>query len=225
MKLINSDWKEIIEKNYDIDKLEKILAFVNEQREKTIVYPKANEVFSFLNLTEFSNVKVVIIGQDPYYNEGEANGLAFSVNESVKIPPSLRNIYKELNSDLAIPIPKTGVLNGWAKQGVFLVNSSLTVEAKKPNSHSSIGWSDFTDFLIKYISDNKENVVFVLWGNFAKKKSSLIDENKHLIISSSHPSPLSARHSFFASKVFSKINSYLSSKKIETIDWSKSYDY
>lgn len=225
MKLIYSDWAEIIKKNYDNDKLENILNFVETEKKNTIIYPDTENIFSFLNLTSFSNVKVVILGQDPYFNEGEANGLAFSVNEHVKIPPSLRNIYKELNSDLSIDIPETGVLRGWAKQGVFLMNSSLTVEAKKPNSHSNIGWSDFTDFLIKYISDNKDKVVFVLWGNFAKKKAYLIDDNKHLIISTSHPSPLSARHSFFGSKIFSRINIFLDENDLKKIDWSKSYDY
>lgn len=222
---IREDWLTIIKENYDYKALLDLVSNIDNMRAKAIIYPDKEDVFNFLNFTSFEDIKVVIIGQDPYYNQGEANGLAFSVNPGMKLPPSLRNIYKELYSDTGIDLGKDGSLIGWAKQGVFLINSTLTVEAKKPNSHSNLGWDNFTDFLIKYISDNKENVVFVLWGNFAIKKERLIDESRNMIIKSSHPSPLSARHSFFGSRVFSKTNSYLKSKGLEEIDWSRAHDY
>ena len=161
----------------------------------------------------------MILGQDPYHGEGEANGLAFSVNRGIRLPPSLKNIYKELNSDLGIEIPKHGDLTKWAKQGVLLLNSVLTVEKDKPGSHRNMGWEEYTDSVIREISEEKEHIVFILWGKYAESKRDLIDERKHLIISSPHPSPFSARRGFFGSKPFSRCNAYLKRNHIEEILW------
>ena len=184
------------------------------------VFPSREEVFRAFSLTPISKVKVVILGQDPYHGEGEANGLAFSVNKGIKLPPSLKNIYKELNSDLGIQIPNHGDLTKWAKQGVLLLNSVLTVEKDKPGSHRNMGWEEYTDSIIKKISEERKNVVFILWGKYAETKKNLIDENKHLILFSAHPSPFSARRGFFKSKPFSKCNTYLKKNGIKEIDWS-----
>lgn len=182
-------------------------------------YPTKENIFKALELTHFNNVKVVILGQDPYHGKGEANGLAFSVNRDIRIPPSLKNIYKELNSDLGLPIPNHGDLTNWSKQGVLLLNSILTVEPDRPASHRKIGWEEYTDSIVKEINDKKENIVFILWGKYAQEKGKYIDESKHLVIKSPHPSPFSARTGFFGSKPFSKCNTYLESKGIEKIDW------
>ena len=183
------------------------------------IFPPKKQIFRALELTPFENIKVVILGQDPYHGEGEANGLAFSVNKGIKLPPSLRNIYKELESDLGVKPPIQGDLTSWAKQGVLLLNSVLTVEKDKPGSHRNIGWEEYTDTIIKEISDKKENIVFILWGKYAQSKKDLIDERKHLVISSPHPSPFSARKGFFGSKPFSTTNTYLKSKGKKEIDW------
>jgi uracil-DNA glycosylase len=182
-------------------------------------YPKTKNVFKALELTPFENIKVVILGQDPYHNEGQANGLAFSVPRDIKIPPSLKNIYKELNNDLGIEIPNHGDLSKWSKEGVLLLNSILTVEPHKPASHRNIGWEEYTDQIIKEINSKKKNIVFILWGNYAQDKGKYIDESKHLVIKSPHPSPFSARRGFFNSKPFSKCNTYLKENRIEEIDW------
>ncbi len=218
--LISRDWDLIVDEVFGIEKLEDIIKSIDKERLEKNIYPEKNDIFKAFELTSFDDIKLVILGQDPYYNPGQANGLAFSVKKGVKLPPSLKNIYKELQSDLGFTISDSGDLSKWAKKGVFLLNSGLSVEEKKPNSHLKYSWSIFTDSIIKYISDNKENVVFILWGNFAIKKKSLIDSDRHFIIESSHPSPLSARHSFFGSKPFSKANSYLKDRAIEPIDWS-----
>lgn len=212
-------WQYIIEKNLNKDRLTEIISNVDSKRALTDVYPSKDEVFNFLKLTAFDDIKVVIIGQDPYHQPGQANGLAFSVNDGIKFPPSLRNIFIELNSDLGIDIPKSGNLTSWAKQGVFLINSTLTVEKSQPNSHSKFGWDELTDFLIEYISDNKENVVFILLGKFAQLKRPLIKSKKHLILETSHPSPFSVRRGFFGSKIFSKTNEYLLENGITPMDW------
>ena len=217
---INSDWQEIIKKNYIIEnKISEIVNTLMANYAKSTIYPSINDVFRALNLTSFEDLKAVIIGQDPYHGEGEANGLAFSLNKDVKITPSLRNIFKELESDLGIKRTNKD-LSGWAKQGVLLLNTILTVEKDKPLSHKDLGWQEITDYIIKYISDNKENVVFILWGNESQKKSDLIDKNKHYIIRSAHPSPLSASRGFFGSKPFSKTNEYLKKNNQSIIDWS-----
>jgi uracil-DNA glycosylase len=184
------------------------------------IYPPINQVYRALELTPIEKVKVVILGQDPYHGENEANGLAFSVNKDIRIPPSLRNIYKELKDDLCIEIPEHGDLTNWAKEGVLLLNSVLTVEKDKPASHRNLGWEQYTDSIIKEISDSKEHVVFILWGKYAQGKIPLIDQTKHLVISSPHPSPFSARKGFFGSKPFSRTNEYLRLNHIEPIDWS-----
>ena len=181
-------------------------------------FPPKNQIFRALELTAFEDVKVVIIGQDPYHNDFQANGLCFSVSENVAAPPSLKNIFKELEDDMGIHRTKKE-LDDWAEQGVLLLNATLTVAAHQPNSHHHLGWETFTDFIIKEVSAKKENVVFVLWGAFAQKKAPLIDSTKHFIIQSAHPSPFSSYRGFFGSKPFSKINNYLVSKGLQPILW------
>jgi uracil-DNA glycosylase len=182
-------------------------------------YPPTKDIFKALELTPFEDIKAVILGQDPYHGENQANGLAFSVYRDIKIPPSLKNIYKELNNDLGLPIPKHGDLSKWALEGVLLLNSILTVEPHKPASHRGIGWEEYTDKVIKNINDEKENIVFILWGNYAQAKGKHIDQEKHLVIKSPHPSPFSANKGFFGSKPFSKCNKYLKQNGITEIDW------
>jgi uracil-DNA glycosylase len=182
-------------------------------------YPPTQDIFKALKLTPFERIKAVILGQDPYHGKNQANGLAFSVNYDVKIPPSLRNIYKELNNDLGIQPPEHGDLTKWAKEGVLLLNSILTVEPHKPASHRNIGWEEYTDEIIRVINNKKKNVVFMLWGNYAQEKGKYINRNKHLVIESSHPSPFSARKGFFGSKPFSRCNTYLKKNGIKNIDW------
>lgn len=184
-----------------------------------VIYPPIEKVFSAFSYAHPQDIKVVILGQDPYHGPQEANGLAFSVNKSIRIPPSLRNIYKELSNDVACQLPNHGDLSAWAKQGVLLLNAVLTVEENKPGSHATIGWQQFTDRVIQHLSQENENVVFVLWGNYAKSKTSLIDTQKHYIISSPHPSPFSAHNGFFGSKPFSRANEYLLSKNKLPINW------
>jgi uracil-DNA glycosylase len=184
------------------------------------IYPPEPQIFNAFNVVPFHQYKVVIIGQDPYYGPGQANGLAFSVNAGIKIPASLRNIFKELNNDLGIDMPSNGDLHDWAKQGVLLLNSVLTVEEAKPGSHQGIGWEQFTDSIISEINMELNGIVFMLWGNFAKSKKKLIDAQKHLILESNHPSPLSAHRGFFYCKHFSKANNYLLSKDKTPINWS-----
>lgn len=182
-------------------------------------YPKTENIFRALELTPFDEIKAVILGQDPYHGEKQANGLAFSVHEDVKIPPSLRNIFKELNTDLGIDIPNHGDLTKWALEGVLLLNSILTVSPHKPASHRGIGWEEYTDAIIKKVNNEKENIVFILWGNYAQEKGTFIDEQKHMVIKSPHPSPFSARKGFFGSKPFSRCNKFLEGNRIEAIDW------
>lgn len=196
-----------------------ITNLIQKAYKEEIVFPPKESVLKSLQLTPIENIKVVILGQDPYHGEGEANGLAFSVNKGVRIPPSLKNIYKELKDDLGIEIPTHGDLSNWAKQGVLLLNSVLTVIKDRPGSHKNIGWQEYTDSLISEISKNRDHIVFILWGNYAQSKTPLIDTNKHLIISSPHPSPFSARKGFFGSKPFSKSNEWLKKKGIKEIDW------
>lgn len=184
------------------------------------IYPPKEVIFKAIELTTLNSVKVVLLGQDPYHGKGQANGLAFSVNKDVKIPPSLRNIFKELNSDLGIPIPNHGDLTKWSQQGVLLLNCILTVEENKPGSHRGMGWEEYTNEIIKEVSEKKNNIVFILWGKYAQSKIALIDSNKHLILQSPHPSPFSANKGFFNSKPFSKCNQYLKERNIKEIDWS-----
>ena len=206
--------KPIKESDYFINLWENVKMEFNSKK----CFPPTKQIFRALELTEFDDIKVVIIGQDPYHNEGQANGLCFSVSEDVKTPPSLKNIFTELKDDLGID-RKNNDLEDWAKQGVLLLNATLTVQAHEPNSHNKLGWETFTDYIIKQISDKKDNVVFVLWGAFAQKKASLIDETRHFIIQSAHPSPFSVYRGFYGSKPFSKINNYLTEKGEDPVVW------
>jgi len=211
-------WTEILEPIKCSEYFQNLWKTVKLEYASAKCFPPKNQIFRALELTPFEDVKVVIIGQDPYHNDGQANGLCFSVSENVTAPPSLKNIFIELKNDLGTErISKE--LDDWAKQGVLLLNATLTVRAHSPNSHKDLGWEKFTDFIIKEISAKKENVVFVLWGAFAQKKEELIDSSKHCIIKSAHPSPFSVHRGFFGSKPFSKINNYLTSKSEKPISW------
>lgn len=215
---MDNSWKEIFKNYKDRKKLEKVVDNINLLRKEKTIFPPKNEVFKVFNLA-IDDIKVVILGQDPYHNDGQACGLSFSVKDGIPLPKSLINIYKELEDDLGIKPAKSGNLEKWHKQGVFLLNAVLTVEKNNPASHSNLGWQDFTDYIIKEISNRTENVVFILWGSFARSKKTLIDTNKHYIIESAHPSPLSAYRGFFGSKPFSKTNNYLEKHGRKKIDF------
>lgn len=212
------DWNIILKDIYNSKEYKILINKVKEEYKTKTIYPSFNNVFKALELTPYKNVKAVIIGQDPYHGEGEANGLCFSVNKDIKQPPSLRNIFKELKSDLNIEATSND-LSSWAKEGVLLLNSCLTVIKDKPNSHKDIGWQFFTDLIISKLNERKEPIVFILWGNYAKTKKKLITNKNHLIIESSHPSPLGAYKSFFNSKPFSKTNNFLIKNNIKPINW------
>ena len=218
-QIIGNSWDKKLQKEFESEYLENFKLFIKQERQTNIVYPKKEEVFNALKLTTFEDVKVVIIGQDPYHGPNQAHGLSFSVNYGIKSPPSLMNIFKELQSDIGFQIPNHGNLTSWAKQGVLLLNATLTVRAGMPGSHQKKGWEEFTDAVIKLISQEKQHCVFLLWGNFARTKKDLIDLEKHLVLEAAHPSPL-ARGAFFGSKHFSKTNEYLVSKSIEPIQWN-----
>lgn len=213
------NWQDFIYTEAKKDYFIKLKDFVDREYKTKQIYPPSNLVFGAFKNCEYDKVKVVIIGQDPYHQKGQAHGLSFSVNKGVKIPKSLINIYKELYDDLGIKEAKHGYLMKWEKQGVFLLNSILTVEDSKPSSHANVGWEIFTDNAIKCLDNRKEPLVFILWGNFAKKKADLIKNKRHLIITSAHPSPLSAYNGFFNSKPFSKCNNFLIENGISPIDW------
>jgi uracil-DNA glycosylase len=213
------DWKSILMTETSKQYYQDLMVELEKEYQKYEVFPPMNEVFNALKFCPFSEVKVIIIGQDPYHNEGEANGLAFSVKKDIKIPPSLRNIMKERKSDLNMNMPTHGDLTKWAKQGVLLLNTILTVRAHEPLSHKHLNWQQFTDKIIHVVNKDNKPKVFVFWGNEAKKKTTLITNPNHLVITSSHPSPLSARHSFFGSNVFSKINSFLAKNQQRQIDF------
>jgi len=212
------NWTEILAPIKSSVYFQNLWNTVKQEYASTKCFPPKNQIFRAIELTPFDEVEVVIIGQDPYHNDYQANGLCFSVSESVAAPPSLKNIFIELKDDLGID-RSSRELDDWAKQGVLLLNATLTVRAHSPNSHKDLGWEKFTDFIIKEISDKKENVVFVLWGAFAQKKEELIDSSKHYILKSAHPSPFSVHRGFFGSKPFSKINNYLISKGKKPIQW------
>jgi uracil-DNA glycosylase len=216
---IEASWKALLQEEFDKDYFGNIIKFIKDElaAEKKI-YPSGKNIFKAFDLTPVGKVKIVILGQDPYHNPGEAMGLSFSVPQGTKVPPSLQNIYKEINADLALPIPKHGDLTKWADQGILLLNAFLTVEQNKPLSHSKIGWHTFTDEVIKRLSQSQRNIFFMLWGNFAKGKAELIDESKHLILQSPHPSPLAGK-GFFDNHHFSKANSYLKSNGRGEIDF------
>jgi uracil-DNA glycosylase len=217
---IEVSWKSVLAEEFEKVYFKKITQFLKDEKSKdVIILPPGSLIFNAFDSTPFEKVKVVILGQDPYHNKGEAMGLSFSVPQGVKIPPSLRNIYKELQQDIGMEMPSHGDLSIWADEGVFLLNAMLTVEHNKASSHQNIGWQEFTDAVINKLSKGRENIVFMLWGNFAKKKADLIDANKHLILTTAHPSPL-AGGAFFGSKHFSQANEYLKSKGKSPINWS-----
>ena len=215
---IEEKWLKAINEEFKKDYFINLKSFLLEERKQFTVYPPGNRFFAAFDFTPFDQVKVVILGQDPYHGEGQANGLCFSVADGIRQPPSLVNIFKELKTDIGCEIPKSGNLEQWAHQGVFLLNATLTVRANTAGSHQNKGWELFTDAVIKTLSDKKENLVFLLWGNYAKAKTELIDANKHLVLTAAHPSPL-ARGAFFGSKHFSKTNEFLKSKGLEEINW------
>ncbi|MFQ3580046.1 MAG: uracil-DNA glycosylase [Bacteroidales bacterium] len=217
---IESSWFELLHEEFSKEYFKNLVNFVKEEKSKYKIYPPGSLIFNAFNTTPVNKVKVVILGQDPYHGEGQAHGLCFSVPSGIKPPPSLINIFKELNSDLGIPFPKHGTLTSWAEQGVLLLNATLTVRANSPGSHQNKGWETFTDAVIKTLNDTKTNLVFILWGNYAKAKQSLINPEKHLILTAAHPSPFSANSGFFGCKHFSKTNEYLIKMGKEPINWS-----
>ncbi len=218
---IESSWKQELNDEFEKPYFKQIVHFLKEEKKAgKVIYPPGKQIFNAFEYTPFDKVKVVIIGQDPYHNPGQAHGLSFSVPDGVAPPPSLVNIFKELRDDLEIPIPNTGNLEKWAKQGVLLLNASLTVVASTPMSHSGIGWHIFTDEVIKHISNDKSNVVFLLWGKFAQNKEALIDTAKHKVLKAAHPSPLSAYNGFFGCRHFSKANAWLREAGEKPVDWS-----
>lgn len=218
---LSSEWQVVLSDEIEKPYFKDLLLSLEDECKKHICYPPLDLIFSAFNHCSFNDVKVVIIGQDPYHGVGEANGLSFSVNDNVKIPPSLRNIFREINSDLdSVFMPTSGNLEKWANQGVLLLNASLTVRKDTPNSHKHLKWNLFTDAVIQAISDKKENVVFLLWGSFAQKKGLKIDCSKHHVLESGHPSPMSANQGkWFGNKHFSKTNAFLKSKGIKEIEW------
>lgn len=218
--VLENSWFEVLNAEFQKYYFLKLERFLEKELEKEQVFPPQNLWFEAFRLTPFKNVKVVILGQDPYHGPGQAHGLSFSVPHGVKIPPSLRNIFKELADDLKSGIPLTNNLSNWAEQGVLLLNATLTVRAKSPGSHQKQGWEEFTDAVIQTLSGLKENLVFVLWGSYAQQKGAMIDRTKHLIIESAHPSPFSAHRGFLGSQPFSKTNSFLEEKGQVPIDWS-----
>lgn len=217
---IEPSWKRALQAEFEQDYFRELTDFVRQEYQTTTVYPPPNFIFRAFELTPFSQVKVVILGQDPYHEPGQANGLCFAVGQGTRLPPSLVNIYKEIKSDTGKePVNKTGNLENWAQQGVLLLNSTLTVRAHQAGSHQKKGWEELTDAVIRVLSERKELLVFILWGAYAKKKGAVIDRSKHLVIESAHPSPLSAYNGFFGSKPFSQTNYYLFSHGELPIEW------
>lgn len=216
---IENSWKEKLKGEFDKPYFGALTKFVRDEYKSQKIFPPASLIFNAFDKCPFNEVKVVIIGQDPYHNIGQANGLSFSVNEGVRIPPSLLNIYKEIEADLGKSIPKSGNLERWSRQGVLLLNATLTVRAHTPGSHQGKGWEQFTDAIIDTLSNDCSNLVFMLWGNYAQQKGKNIDANEHLVLKSPHPSPFSAHRGFFGNKHFSKANNYLVEQNKEPIDW------
>lgn len=216
---IEQSWKEALQEEFGQEYFAKLTEFVKGEYKNGAVYPPPKFIFRAFELTPFDKVKVVILGQDPYHGAGQANGLSFAVPPSVRVPPSLQNIFKELEDDIGPLIHKTGDLERWAAQGVLLLNATLTVRASTPGSHQHQGWEQFTDAVIKALNDQRERLVFILWGNYARLKGAHIDRSKHLVLESPHPSPFSAHSGFFGSKPFSKTNNYLEEHGQEPIDW------
>lgn len=216
---IEQSWKALLQEEFDKPYFAELTDFVRAEYKSYRIYPPGSQIFNAFNLCPFGKVKVVIIGQDPYHGPGQAHGLCFSVNDGVPFPPSLRNIFKEINADTGAPIPQSGNLTRWATQGVLLLNATLTVREHSAGSHQRRGWETFTDAVIRIISEQKSNVVFILWGAYAQSKSALIDSSRHLVLRSVHPSPLSAHAGFFGNHHFSLANDYLVRNGLTSIDW------
>lgn len=219
---IASDWKEVLSEEFEKDYFKKLVDFVKQEYQTSTCYPPGKDIFTAFDACSFKDLKVIILGQDPYHGPGQAHGLSFSVPEGIKHPPSLRNIFQEYHTDLGFEIPKSGDLTAWAKQGVLLLNATLTVRVGEAGSHQKQGWEEFTEAVIQQISEKKDGIVFILWGSFAQKKAKVIKDDKHFLIQSPHPSPLSSYRGFFGSKPFSKTNEFLSEKGIKKIDWKLS---
>lgn len=219
MKIIGNDWDIMLQDEFDKPYYQNLRCFLNEEYSSRTIYPLPQHIYTALKLTTYKNTKVVILGQDPYHEPNQAHGLAFSVGKNVDIPPSLQNIYKELHDDMGCSIPNHGYLIDWAKQGVLLLNTVLTVRAHQANSHKGKGWEELTDAIIKKLNDSNSPIVFILWGANARSKKAFITNPKHLILESVHPSPLSAYNGFFGSKPFSKTNEFLISNNLKPIDW------
>jgi len=216
---IESSWKERLQKEFEEPYFESLVGFVKQEYASTAVFPPAKLIFNAFDQCPFDDVKVVILGQDPYHGPGQAHGLCFSVNDGIAFPPSLINIFKEIQDDMGVPVPTSGNLERWAKQGVFLLNAILTVHAHQAASHQNKGWEKFTDAVIRILSEEKENLVFMLWGSYAQNKGEVIDARKHKILKTVHPSPLSAHRGFFGCKHFSLANQYLREKGLTQIQW------
>lgn len=216
---IEESWKEVLSPEFKKDYFIRLTDFVRQEYQTTTVYPPGKLIFNAFNLCPYPKVKVVIIGQDPYHGPGQAHGLCFSVNDGVPFPPSLQNIFKEIQSDLGSPIPETGNLTRWAGQGVLMLNATLTVRAHQAGSHQRRGWEEFTDAAIRALAENREHLVFILWGAYAQKKGAFISRDRHLVLTSVHPSPLSAYHGFFGNKHFSRANAYLEAHGETPIVW------
>ena len=216
---LEESWKNVLSPEFNKDYFKELTDFVRSEYQTQKVYPPAKLIFNAFDHCGFDRVKVVIIGQDPYHGAGQANGLCFSVSDGVKMPPSLVNIFKEIEADLGKPFPQTGNLERWAEQGVLLLNATLTVRASSPGSHQKRGWEEFTDAAIEALNANRENLVFILWGAYAQRKGEIIDQDRHFVIKSAHPSPFSVHRGFFGSKPFSRANTFLESKGLEPIEW------
>ena len=216
---IEESWKQHLAPEFEKDYFIRLTEFVRSEYQTATIYPPGRFIFNAFNLCPFDKVKVVIIGQDPYHGPGQAHGLCFSVNDGVPFPPSLQNIFKEIQSDLGAPIPTSGNLTRWANQGVLLLNATLTVRAHQAGSHQRRGWEEFTDAAIRVLAEQRENIVFILWGSYAQKKGAFIDRNKHLVLASAHPSPLSAYNGFFGNMHFSRTNEYLQAHGQTPIEW------
>lgn len=216
---IEESWKRELAEEWEKDYFVRLTQFVREEYATKQIFPPGRQIFAAFNSTPFHEVKVVILGQDPYHDVGQANGLCFSVNDGIQFPPSLRNIFKEIESDIGTPVPQSGDLSRWAKQGVLLLNATLTVEAHRAGSHQRHGWEQFTDSVIAHLADHRDNLVFILWGSYAIGKGAFIDRNRHLVLTSVHPSPLSAHRGFFGNHHFSRTNQYLIEHGKTPIEW------
>ncbi|MFA6139039.1 MAG: uracil-DNA glycosylase [Sulfurimonas sp.] len=216
---LNAEWHDVLKQEFEKQYFIQLINFIEEERKKKTIFPKEDNVFNAFNLTPLSKVKIVILGQDPYHGTNQAHGLAFSVNEANSIPPSLKNIFKELNTDLNCHIPHNGNLTKWSEEGVLLLNTILTVRSGEPHSHKSKGWEIFTDKIIEIINERYQNIVFILLGSPAQLKEKMLNKDKHLIIKAPHPSPLSSYRGFFGSKIFSRTNDYLKLNNIKEVNW------